>query len=648
MKTSSRPVAAASRAPRHGGRKHQRRGRGAHAAPGAADASGAAAGAVHVSHPGHAPGAAGTAGTAGVPDGVEPRDAPHPPRARGSRAAGRGPAHGPAYEDAHLDGLFTYCLSIMCEHDTATAALGEALAVAERQHQRVRRPRDPALRRPWLYALARWACLRRLAAERRIEQRTRGVAPARGDVTPRAAGGADAGRRRRELAALSWPEAAGTTPEQREALELAVRHQLPLPELARVLRLDDQAAHTLLTVAAREVERTRAALVAVESSGCPAVAVLSGDDRRLLLGPRLRGELVRHVEACPACRLVAHRAMVSARWPGTSATPGPDVTTGLSRLVVLAAPRPAVHAARLAIHRARAQHLPRFDRAGFPLPERDRAARWERLRGRALTTTAVAAVLATPVLALAAAYRAVPVTGEPDGHLRDEPGNAAPDVGSQPHGSGEDASSDGTWRGQGPGSGPSDGGGDGTGRGDGAFDGAGADGGPADGSGTGREPAGSQGQAPQPGPGTGQEQGGQGQGDGAGQGGQGGGAGDGSGQQEGSLAAVAETTADGARITLTASGGAPVAWTATADSDWLLLDQQSGTLRPGESTVVEVTVDHEREPTGVWQGRVTVEPAGAVVTVEGEGEPAQEEPDPTAPPEEEAAPVTRVSVAKWR
>ncbi|MCL7021115.1 hypothetical protein K6C39_21795, partial [Vibrio vulnificus] len=32
-----------------------------------------------------------------------------------------GPA---AYEDAYLDGLFTYCLSIMCEHDTATAALG--------------------------------------------------------------------------------------------------------------------------------------------------------------------------------------------------------------------------------------------------------------------------------------------------------------------------------------------------------------------------------------------------------------------------------------------------------------------------------------------------------------------------------------------
>ncbi len=102
---------------------------------------------------------------------------------------------------------------MLCDHDAATVALGDALAVAERRRQRGRaagftakdggaaparemtvpspmappmapelsvppgRARAPGhakrspstdlgLRRPWLYALARWACLRALAESR--------------------------------------------------------------------------------------------------------------------------------------------------------------------------------------------------------------------------------------------------------------------------------------------------------------------------------------------------------------------------------------------------------------------------------------------------------------------------------------------------
>ena len=40
------------------------------------------------------------------------------------------------------------------------------------------------------------------------------------------------------LARLAWPEAAGTTPEQREALELAVRHRLAPRAVASDLGLD--------------------------------------------------------------------------------------------------------------------------------------------------------------------------------------------------------------------------------------------------------------------------------------------------------------------------------------------------------------------------------------------------------------------------
>ncbi|WP_052847124.1 BACON domain-containing protein [Streptomyces avicenniae] len=504
---------------------------------------------------------------------------------------------GQAYDDAYLDGLFTYCLSIMGEHDAATAALGEALALAERQDERGRRPTTPALLRPWLYALARWSCLRRLAAQRRTPGDT-------SPDTPRALGeGAEARRRRRELAALSWPEAAGTTQPQREALELTIRHQLPVAELARVLRLSESAAHTLVTSGAREVERTRAALAALESAGCPATAALAGDDRRLLLGSGMRRELIRHVDECPSCRLVARRAMAATSWPGGA--PAEE-----TRLTVLPAPRPAVEAARLAIRRARAQHTPRYDRAGFPLDERDRAARREKLRSRAFATTVVAAVVAAPVLALWAAYRGAPPATET---ARSEDTAAT--------------AQDNALTGPGPGGGELRFGGV-SGAGAQERDTAGAE----ERTGDGDAADAQDGADPSASPGTGDDRATAG-GDGASEGGDAG---------PGRITAEAVPTGEGTRVTLTASGGEPVTWTLTSDADWLVPSATSGTLEPGESQVVEVTVDPGREPAGPWQGRITVEPAAAVITVEGGGAPepgpSPSEPPP-AEPEEPAEPT---------
>nr|BBJ52764.1 hypothetical protein SAVMC3_53930 [Streptomyces avermitilis] len=164
------------------------------------------------------------------------------PRGATARTTAQRPS---ARYEPYLDGLFTYCLSVLCDHDAATAALGDVLALAERRH-----PRGPAAgdRRAWLYALARWACLRKLAETRRHRQATHAVGrraaredgenlstrPAADRRTAEPTGSVpateeDRARRQRELALLAWPEAAGTTPEQREALELAVRHQLGAP-----------------------------------------------------------------------------------------------------------------------------------------------------------------------------------------------------------------------------------------------------------------------------------------------------------------------------------------------------------------------------------------------------------------------------------
>ncbi|MEU0221948.1 hypothetical protein ABZ281_46155, partial [Streptomyces sp. NPDC006265] len=85
------------------------------------------------------------------------------------RGAARTLAQQPsARYEPYLDGLFTYCLSVLCDHDAATTSLCDVLALAERRGRHV--PEAPDDRRAWLYALARWACLRKLAEAKQKRQ----------------------------------------------------------------------------------------------------------------------------------------------------------------------------------------------------------------------------------------------------------------------------------------------------------------------------------------------------------------------------------------------------------------------------------------------------------------------------------------------
>ncbi|MFD7662771.1 sigma-70 family RNA polymerase sigma factor [Streptomyces sp. NPDC059788] len=560
----------------------------------------------------------------------------HPTHATGAHQAHEGGRHHdrprlPERYEPHLDGLFTYCLSVLCEHDAATAVLGEVLAVAERHHGR--RPPDPGLYRSWLYALARWACLRRLADRTQDggpdrgsgatagtgTETTWGTGASRGlDAVPGAGGtsgdAAEEARQRRELAGLAWPEAAGTTPEQREALELSVRHRLSAEEVAAVLGGDTEATRTLLATAACEVERTSAALAVVEFGRCPDVAQLAADTQ-MLLGVALRRELVRHVDDCAECRRTAERATAHGPWPGTAPLDhGP--------LPLVGAPRTAVHTAMSAAQGSRsgraegvagagasarsgrtgrsggANGSPRYDRRGFPVRPKDPTARRRRRRTRAVTTTVIATVLAAPVLALWAAYRGAPLTGESEGPaVTAGESDAAPfDDRSYENASAERTptaphlTSANVWPDV-----PAV-----------SVQVVGADGAPL--------------RPGEP---------------------------DRSGTGPGRLTVAAEPRDGGTAVTLTASGGAPVHWSARAGAPWLRLSTAAGMLWPGETVTLLVSVDHGREPDGYWNARVTLAPGGTTVTLEGWGEGGghwpgngkptrpgpgpRPEPDPTSP-----------------
>lgn len=521
----------------------------------------------------------------------------------------------------HVDGLFTYCLSVLCEHDAAVAAVGEVRDLALRHGDRLA---DADMRRAWLYALARHCCLRRLengAPPGMVPGTAGGTTEARGTEahgtgagtaadssgtpagpwttagSPRPARPAVLAQRREELSRLAWPEAAGTGPEQREALELAVRHRLTPGEVAAVLGMSAPAAAELLAAAGEEVGRTRTALLVLGVGSCPELAHLGGVGaeswRGWVLGPALRRELVQHVVECPTCRGTADRVggalehgldglpglpLVSA--PVTvrvGATPSqvPEGAAGAAFLAGAAAGR------RLAAAAAAAGGRPpvRFDQRGFP---RHRAAGGGRplVRQRVVTAGVLAAVLTAPVVALWAAHRggegvgsAAPVssvrvsTPPADSGAADVPGAGGADTtgpveGLQLAGASAEETLLPVVEGAAVpvpshGAGPL----------------AGAE----------VAPVPVRPSAPAP----------------------------------GLLTVEASEWENRTVITLTNSGGTTIRWHAVVGADWLRLSRDEGTLEPGRRITLTVTVDEARVPAGHWTARITLPPSEAVVTLEG-------------------------------
>ncbi|GAA2813689.1 hypothetical protein GCM10010505_44480 [Kitasatospora aburaviensis] len=566
--------------------------------------------------------------------------------------------------DRQVDGLFTYCLSVLCEHDAATAALREVRELAVRHGARLA---EPGLVRAWLYSLARYCCLRRLE-----EGTGAGPGAAVGGTGPvgvasvgaaavAARGGvceAETARRRRELASLAWPEAAGTDPEQREALELSVRHRLTPIEVAAVVGLPFDAVRALLASAEAEVGRTRAALLVLGVGSCPELDRLGGAGaeswRDWVLGPALRRELVQHVVDCPTCRGTAERVAdeVSAGTAGLSGLPVLTAPTGPTT------PPPAgsgpvgggtgsvhflPHAAGARPARRSAGPVPvvepclRFDQSGFPRHRAPDAGRGLAVRRRVVTTGVLAAVLAAPVVALWAGHRGgggpgtaaavstvrVEDDGRSAGH---RPGGARPDGGP----------------GQGGPAGPV-----GPGAGGVAPAVAGLElawAGPATAEtllpgllgpavpvpAHGATPLGSPTlvAAPAPAPGAGP------------------GVGTGTGRGPDAPAPAGLLTVEAGEygnrtvLTLTNSGTTEIRWHAVVDAAWLRLSRDAGTLAPGQRITVIVSVDDDLAPTTPWTALIALPPSQAVVTLEGgphrRGGPTPVE--PTAGPTESGRP----------
>jgi len=195
--------------------------------------------------------------------------------------------------DRYATPLYSFCRTMLREPADAADAVQDTFVIAA---PRMAGLRDPERLRPWLYAVARNECYRRLRAGSKhasIEE-----AP---DVTDEAADVA-ADVERADLRALVRDALGGVGPTEREVLELQLRQGLSGGEVASVLGVSRNHAHALLSRARDQLETSLGALVVARTGrqDCPELdAMLRHWDGALTV--LMRKRLNRHVERCDVC-----------------------------------------------------------------------------------------------------------------------------------------------------------------------------------------------------------------------------------------------------------------------------------------------------------------------------------------------------------
>lgn len=213
------------------------------------------------------------------------------------------PAGLAAAYDRYASALYAYCRTMLRDPEDAADALQDTFVVAA---QKLDGLRDPDRLRPWLYAVARNECLRRVRG--RQAQVTVDLDQA-GEVSDDGVD-VDAGLREADVRSLIWAAIQGLNPGEREVFELNVRHELDGADLAAALGVSANHAHALLSRARGQLEKSLGALLVARTGrqDCPDLAaILAGWDGELTA--LLRKRINRHIEQCEICAERKHREL---------------------------------------------------------------------------------------------------------------------------------------------------------------------------------------------------------------------------------------------------------------------------------------------------------------------------------------------------
>ncbi|HEY2238960.1 MAG TPA: sigma-70 family RNA polymerase sigma factor [Streptosporangiaceae bacterium] len=298
--------------------------------------------------------------------------------------------------DKYAARLFGFCRSRLREPDDAAAAVRDTFLIAA---SRLDQLGEPDRLRPWLYAVARHECQRRLRD---------GAAPAAlGETTEPDGPGADADdlAARAQLRDLVRAAILGLSAGDQEVIELSLRHDLYGPDLADVLGVPREHAYTLAVRARGQLEESLGVLLVTLASrdACPDLDLLrDGWDGALTADFRQRAGS--HIERCPACGERRRRELQPIMRLGFA--PLAIIPAALRAELLELAADPSAAAERTAI----VQRAGQFGAAGFPATAAaaqapgaagtvravlDRAQqRWPRARGRTAVITGSAATAA--------------------------------------------------------------------------------------------------------------------------------------------------------------------------------------------------------------------------------------------------------------
>ena len=295
--------------------------------------------------------------------------------------------------DRYAAPLYTYCRSLLREPADAADAVQDTFVIAA---SKLAGLRDQSRLRPWLYAVARNECHRRLRETASGAGPALDLVPEMSDESADVTGSAE----RAELRTLLRSAVRGLNASEQDLIELQLRQELDVAEIAAVLGVSRNHAHALLSRARSQLEVSLGALLVARSGrgDCAALSALLGDwDGQLNVLTRKR--VNRHIERCPECTERKRRELAPALLLGAAALPVVAMPPGLrSRVLRLAssnAPDATAHRAALA------QRAVMSGAGGFPMPFGQPKPAWRRSR-RTQGAAAAAVVAAAAVLTILA------------------------------------------------------------------------------------------------------------------------------------------------------------------------------------------------------------------------------------------------------
>ncbi|KAA1399223.1 sigma-70 family RNA polymerase sigma factor [Aeromicrobium ginsengisoli] len=200
-----------------------------------------------------------------------------------------------AVYDRYGTKLYDFAYSMLRHREDAADAVADSFVlVAERLSQL----RDPERLRPWLYAIVRSECLRKLRARKRVafggEEQL--IQMADDALTP------DQEAERAAMQKIVWDASAGLADRDRALLDLHLRQGLEGAELGEAMGVSASNAYVMLNRLRAQVDRSLGALL---------IARLGRDDCDDLddlladwdgtFSPLIRKRVSRHVDDCDVC-----------------------------------------------------------------------------------------------------------------------------------------------------------------------------------------------------------------------------------------------------------------------------------------------------------------------------------------------------------